>query len=199
MKNILLLLSSGFEPFEASAFIDVFGWNALEGDKSTKLVSCSLIKNIQSSFGLNVITDLTCDQVKVEQFDALAVPGGFEEFGFYVDAFDERFLKIIRDFNSAGKPIASVCTGSIALAKAGILTDRNATTYNTNTKKRRIQLESKGAKFINKDIVTDENVITSCGPSTAINVAFSLLEILTSKQNTENVKKLMGFNCDGKI
>ena len=39
----------------------------------------------------------------------------------------------------------------------------------------------------------DDNLITSNGPSTAIEVAFVLLEILTSKENTLHVRKLMGF------
>ena len=48
MKNILLLLSNGFEILEASAFIDVMGWNFEEGDKSTKLFSCGLKKHIKA-------------------------------------------------------------------------------------------------------------------------------------------------------
>lgn len=35
MKNILLLLAKGFETYEASVFIDVFGWNLTEGDRTT--------------------------------------------------------------------------------------------------------------------------------------------------------------------
>ena len=50
MKKVLLLLAEGFEVFEASVFIDVFGWNLVEGDNSTQLFTCGLRKEINSSF-----------------------------------------------------------------------------------------------------------------------------------------------------
>jgi len=46
---------------------------------------------------------------------------------------------------------------------------------------------------INEAIVIDDNVITSWNPSTAVNVALLLLEQLTTKNNADNIRKLMGF------
>jgi 4-methyl-5(b-hydroxyethyl)-thiazole monophosphate biosynthesis len=46
---------------------------------------------------------------------------------------------------------------------------------------------------VNEPVVVDKNVITSWNPSTAMNVAFLLLEKLTSTENTEKIKYLMGF------
>ena len=43
-------------------------------------------------------------------------------------------------------------------------------------------------------IVIDGNLITSCGPSTATDVAFLLLEKLTDQESAEKVRELMGFN-----
>ena len=39
----------------------------------------------------------------------------------------------------------------------------------------------------------DKNIITSTGPSTGLDVAFSLLEMLTDKENVDVVKKYMRF------
>ncbi len=50
-----------------------------------------------------------------------------------------------------------------------------------------------GAKVIQQNIVIDRNVITSWNPSTAIDVAFKLLECVTSVKQTDEIKKLMGF------
>jgi len=193
MKKVLLLLAKGFEPLEASAFIDVFGWNAIEGDKKTELTTCALTKEVISSFGLKVMVDTIINNIKPNEFDALAIPGGFEEYGFYEDAFDERFLKIIREFDTTGKTIASICTGALSLGKAGVLYDKNATTYRYETTKRLTQLKEMGGKIIDKSIVIDKNIITSCGPYTAVSVAFILLEKLTNKNNSDKIKKLMGF------
>lgn len=191
MKKVLLLLANGFEPFEASAFIDVFGWNLVEGDKSTTLSSCALTKEVNSSFGQKLIANLIVDDINTNDFDALAIPGGFEQFGFYKDAYDERFLNIIREFSYQNKPVASICVAALALGKSGILKGKNATTYPNPL--RINALKDYGVIFQDNIMVVDENIITSCGPSTAIDVSFMLLQILTSEENENQVRQLMGF------
>ena len=189
MKKILLLLAKGFEIYEASVFIDVFGWNLVEGDKNTKLFTCALNKQISSSFGQGILADLLVENIHVDDFDALAIPGGFEEYGFYQDAYDERFLDLIRAFHKQNKPIASVCVAALPLAKSGVLKNKQATSYVT----RRKSLEEFGVVLSNEPLVIDSNLITSYNPETAIKVAFRLLQMLTGKTNTHRVKELMGF------
>ncbi|PLX15128.1 MAG: DJ-1 family protein [Salinivirgaceae bacterium] len=191
MKKILLLLAEGFEIYEASVFIDVMGWNYLEGDHSTELFTCGLRKEIKSSFDQNFITDFTVDEIDLNSFDALAIPGGFEEYRFYKDAYSEPFSRTIKHFTDAGKMVATICVGALPLAKTGVLKNKNATTY--NSPKRREALKDFGANVLHQPIVFEDNIITSWNPSTAVDVAFLLLEHLTSKENAENVRKLMGF------
>ncbi len=193
MKKVLLLLADGFEIYEASAFIDVIGWNLLEGDKSTQLFTCALRKEIKSTFGQRFIVDFTVDEINIEDYAALAIPGGFEEYGFYKDAYHPDFLDVIKKFENQQKTIASICTGALPVAESNILQNRNGTTYNLNPK-RQNALRNKSVNVLNEPIVEDGNIITSWNPSTAMDVAFLLLEKLTSKENTNNIKKLMGFN-----
>ena len=75
MKRVLLLLANGFEIYEASAFIDVIGWNLVDGDHSTELFSCGLKKEIKSSFNQKFIVDYLIEEVDIDFFDALAIPG----------------------------------------------------------------------------------------------------------------------------
>jgi len=191
MKKVLLLLADGFEIYEASVFIDVIGWNQVEGDKSTRLFTCGLRKEIKSSFNQRFIVDYLVSDIDVSEFDALAVPGGFEVYGFYKDAYDEQFLDIIRDFKAQGKFIASVCVGALPLGKSGILKGKKATTYNNPI--RRAALQEFGVEVINQPIVTSDDVVTSWNPSTDIDVALHLLEKLTTKSNADKVRRLMGF------
>ena len=190
-QKILLLLANGFEVLEASAFIDVLGWNLEEGDNSTKLYSCGLRKQVNSAFDQQFTVDYIVNEVDVNYFDALVVPGGFKNYNYYEDAYSEEFLNIIRGFYSQNKTIASVCVGALSLAKSGILKNKNATTY--NQAEFRQSLKNNGVVISNDEIVIDDNLITSNGPSTAIEVAFILLERLTSIENTLQVRKLMGF------
>jgi len=192
VKKVLLLLADGFEIYEASVFIDVIGWNMLEGDGSTKLFTCGLNKQIRSTFGQGFQVDYTIDEIDIDEYDALAIPGGFAEYDFYKDAYNENFLELIRAFNSKNKIIASVCTGALPVGKSGVLNGRNGTTYNRNPKRHEM-LSGYGVKVLNQPIVMDNNIITSWNPSTAIGVAFKLLEILTSVEQAEKVKYLMGF------
>jgi len=191
MKKVLLLLAEGFEVFEASVFIDVIGWNHVEGDCTTELFTCGLRKEIKSSFNQKVIVDYLINDIDINDFDALAVPGGFEIYGYYNDAYDDKFLNVIRRFRESNKTIASICVGALPLGKSGVLKDKKGTTYSSVV--RREALKGFGVHVINQPIVMDDNMITSWNPSTAINVALLLLKLLTSKNNAEKVRQLMGF------
>ena len=192
IKKILLLLSNGFEILEASAFIDVMGWNLEEGDKSTKLCSCGLRKELESSFGQKFIVDYILSEIDVDSFDALVIPGGFKNYGYYKDAYTMEFIELIRDFRNKNKIIVSICVGALPVAKSGILKNRNAITYNQTEYRK--TLENYGVNLIENTIVIDDNIITSNGPSTALDVAFILLEALTSKENSLKVRNSMGFS-----
>ncbi len=194
MKKVCLLLPNGFEAVEASVFTDVIGWNKDEGDGSTTLVTVGTRKELKCTWNFTVIPEKVISEVTVQEFDALALPGGFEEAGFYEDAFRPDVLEFIREFDRQGKVIASICVGALPLGQSGILQGRRATTYNLNNRKRQLQLEAMGANVIpDQPVVRDGNVITSFNPSTAFAVAFDLLESLTSTENANNVKRLMGF------
>ncbi|MFE0505601.1 DJ-1/PfpI family protein [Peribacillus butanolivorans] len=193
MKKILLLLADGFEAVEASVFTDVLGWNKWEGDGSTEVVTVGLRDKLTCTWNFTVVPEKTVDDIQLDDFDALAIPGGFEEAGFYEDAFNESFLNVIRHFHAKQKPIASICVASLAIGKSGILIDRKATTYDHPTSKRKEQLKNFCKNVQNERIVQDNNIITSSNPGTAFDVAFLLLEMLTSKENAHHVKDLMGF------
>ena len=192
-KKVLLLLANGFEAYEASVFTDVLGWNQLEGDGSTEVISCGIHKHLKCTWNLTVTPELQLSEVDITMFDALAIPGGFESAGFYADAFSEEFLSIIRDFDHAGKTIASICVGALPVAKSGVLKNRSGTTYHLNSGLRQKQLAAFGVRVVNQPIVIDANIITSSSPATALGVAFTLLETLTTPENCQQVKHLMGF------
>ena len=193
MKKVLLLLANGFEIYEASVFIDVIGWNLVDGDHSKQLFTCGLTKEVKSTFDQKMIVDLTSDQINVDDFEALAIPGGFEEYGFYQDAYDERFLGLIRKFHEKGKIIASICVAALPVGKSGVLKGKQGITYNKKNGIRQKTLRGFGVLVKNEPVVMDDRIITSWNPSTAIDVAFLLLELLTTKEKADHIKEIMGF------
>ena len=192
-KKVLLFLAQGFEEYEASVFTDITGWSRVFGIEPVDLITTGLRPEIKCTWNFIVKPEIGFDEVDIEEFDALAIPGGFEKAGFYEDAYDERFLNLIRDFDKQGKIIASVCIGAMPVGKSGILMGRNATTYDLLDGLRRKQLADFGAKVQDESIVIDKNVITSTGPSTGLDVSFKLLEMLTNIENVNLIKKYMRF------
>jgi len=190
-KRVLLLLADGFEPLEAAGFTDVLGWANIDGSELIELVSAGLHPILKATFGFSVIPNAQVKDLDLDTFDALAVPGGFEGAGFYEDAYKPEFLDVIKHFKERGKIVASVCVASLSLGKAGVINNRRATTYHQVGGKRKTELESYGAIFVDQSIVTDDGMITSTGPGTGVEVAFELLELLTSNENAKHIRTLM--------
>lgn len=202
--KVLILALGGFELLEFSAFADVLGWAKLEGGLDIEYDTAGFSREVRSTFGVPVTVDRVlwrrgagvCAPVSVcaEDYDALAIPGGFEEYGYYEEAYRQDTVGLIRAFHKAGKPIASICVGALALGNSGILEGRRATTYALSGGHRQKQLADFGAVVsADEQIVVDDNLITSCGPSTAAGVAFKLLEMLTDRESAEKVMTLMGW------
>ena len=191
--KVLVFLAKGFETMEFSVFVDVMGWARNDYGHDIGVVTCGFKKQVMSTFNIQVLVDKTIEEVCVDDYDALAIPGGFEEFGFYDEAYDSSFLNLIREFNSKEKIIASICVAALPVGKSGVLKNRKATTYHLKNGKRQRQLSEFDVNVVNEPIVVDKNIITSYCPETAPHVAFKLLEMLTSKEQMDEVKLAMGF------
>ena len=191
--KILVFCAKGFETMEFSAFVDVFGWARNDYGYDVQVDTCGFTKNVISTFGIPIIADKLLDEVIVEEYDALAVPGGFEEFGFYEEPYNKRFLELVREFDRQRKPIAAVCVGALPLGKSGILYGRRATTYHLKDAYRQKQLVEFGAVVMNERVVIDKNIITSYCPETAADVAFELLRQLVGFDKMKVVREAMGY------
>lgn len=192
MKTLLFALK-GFETMEFSAFVDVLGWARHDYEYDVPVVTCGFQKEVISTFNIPILVDKTIDEITVTDYDALAIPGGFEEFGFYEEAYDERFLNLIREFDKQKKIIATICVAALPVGKSGVLRGRKATTYHLRAAYRQKQLKEFNVEVVNEPIVVDQNIITSYCPETAAGVAFKLLEKLTSSEKMLIVKQAMGF------
>ncbi len=191
--KILLFCAKGFEMMEMAPFIDIFGWDRTYNNGAIEVLTCGFNKEVTSTFNVHLMVDVLIDQIKTDDYAALVIPGGFETYGFYEEAYDDKFLCLIREFNEQNKLIASVCVGALPIGKSGILKGKNATTYQLMGSNRQKQLAEFGATIINQPVVVSNNIITSWCPQTATDVAFNLLEKLRSKQDADNVRNIMGY------
>ncbi|MGK9182306.1 DJ-1/PfpI family protein [Priestia filamentosa] len=194
MKRVLLLLADRFEAVEASVFTDVFGWNKIEGNGETELVTAGLREELKCTWNFRVKPEMLLQDVKVEDFDALAIGGGFEQAGYFTDAFSKEFQDIIQQFHQQKKIIGAVCIAALALGKSGILKGKKATTYSYPGSTRKQELQKFGAEVVQAPLIDEGNIITCASPSVGFDVSFLMLEKLTSRKNVEKVRGLMGFS-----
>jgi protease I len=102
--------------------------------------------------------DRTADQIKVNDYDAVFIPGG----AWNPDnlRYDKDVIKFIQDFNKSGKLIAAICHAPVVLASADILKGRKLTGY-WNIQ---VDLKNAGATVLEQPVVIDGNLVTSRHP-----------------------------------
>lgn len=191
--KILLLCLKAFEMMEVSPFIDIFGWARDDFDCNIEIVTCGYQKSVISTFGISIEINTLIEDINVNEYAALAIPGGFQEYGFYDEAYQKQTLELIQSFHKAHKPIASVCVAAFPLAKSGILNGKKATTYHLRGGYKRDELEDFGVVLGDNWLEIEDNIITSSCPKTAPDVAFELLKMLTSEEKMTRVKEVMGY------
>jgi protease I len=102
--------------------------------------------------------DQQVSQVRVDDFDALILPGGT----INPDRLraDPDAVEFVRSFVASGKPVAAICHGPSTLAEAGVLPGRRITSYPSI----RTDLSNAGAEVVDEEVVVDGNLITSRNP-----------------------------------
>ena len=84
--KVLVLCAKGFETMEFSVFIDVMGWAKVDFGYPVETVTCGFERSVTSAFGVPITVDRLMDEIDVSDYAALAIPGGFAEYGFYEEA-----------------------------------------------------------------------------------------------------------------
>ncbi len=157
-SRILIVATDRFEESE------LFGpKRILEANGAKVLVASLNTTPIQATVhddpGRTIRPDLTIAEAKMEDFDALVLPGGLGS----PDRLrtEVTVIALIRAFNSAAKPIASICHGPWLLVEADVLRERRATSWPSI----RTDLVNAGATWLDEPAVTDGHILTSRKPA----------------------------------
>lgn len=100
----------------------------------------------------------TVSEADPAHYDALLIPGGFINPDLLRQSAEAR--DFVRDFDRAGKPIASLCHGPWVLESAGLLDGRVLTSWPGI----RDDMVNAGATWLDQEVVEDGNLVTSRGP-----------------------------------
>lgn len=175
MAKILVTISNGFEEIEAVSIIDICRRAGIEvvtaGVEDRVLIGAHSIK---------IEMDKRVDEVNSSDFDMIVLPGGLPNAFTLAD--DNDVQRLLKEFEEKNKKIGAICAAPYALHKAGVL-NQNYTCYPSFEKK----IKDDGYQD-DKNVVTDNNVITSRGPATAIDFALEIVKTLKGNDIYHQIK-----------
>lgn len=156
-SKILILATNGYERSELRVPLDSLK------QKGAAVTIASLEKGPikswdEKDWGDSVDADLTVDDVKVEDYDAIVLPGG--QINPDVLRTNEKAVAIVKEFVSSGRIVAAICHGPWMLVEADVLKGREATSYPSI----RTDMKNAGANWVDREVVTDNGIITSRNP-----------------------------------
>jgi protease I len=116
--------------------------------------------------------DHVVGEVSVDDYDALVLPGGVAN----PDALRQNAdaVAFVSAFVASGKPVAAICHAGWMLAEADVVADRTVTSWPSL----RTDLTNAGAHWVDEEVVTDGNLITSRNPGDIPAFSNAVLEAL---------------------
>lgn len=168
MPNAIVLIADGSEETEAVTVIDILRRAEVE-----VTVAGVDALDVRASRGVNLRADAILAEVADRDFDLVVLPGGKAGAERLRDHPEVQAL--IRRQHQAGRLIGAICAAPIALAAAGVLAGRRATSYPGF-------LQPGDAELSEDAVVEDGNIVTSRGPATAMPFALALVARLCGEQ-----------------
>lgn len=180
MKKVLIPLAQGCEELEAITLIDLL--RRAEIDVTTAGLKSG---SVTCSRNTVIVPDTTLDKILNDQFDLIVLPGGLPGADHLRD--DKQMIELLTKQARDNKLIGAICAAPKALAKAGLLENKTATSFPNVL----AELNLSNTNISNDAIVHDGNIITSRGPGTAMDFALYLIELLTDKETKLKISKQM--------
>ena len=180
-SRVLIVATDGFEEWE------LFGPREILQDRGAEVVLASLKRDpIQATVhddpGKTIRPDLTIEEVIVDDFDALILPGGVRNPDTL--RLHGNVIELIKAFDRQGKPIGAICHGPWLLVEADLLRGRSATAWPSI----RTDLRNAGADVIDQPAVTDGNIVTSRNPDDVEAFTGALIDLIELTPDVEEIR-----------
>ncbi len=105
-----------------------------------------------------VPADLTLDNAKPDEFDALLLPGGVINPDKL--RMEPKAVAFVRSFFDAGKPVAAICHGPWTIIEAGVARGRRIASWPSL----KTDIRNAGAEWVDEEAVTDGNLVSARKP-----------------------------------
>jgi protease I len=129
-----------------------------EAGAEVRIVGSGRAPSFNSKHGYPAKPDLDVKEARVEDFDAVVIPGGYSPD---LMRRSEEMVAFVRDMDAAGKTVAAICHAGWMLVSADIVRGRRATCFYSV----RDDLKAAGANYVDAPVVVDRNLVTSRMPA----------------------------------
>jgi protease I len=146
-----------------------------EAGAQVVVVAAEAGKTYTSKLGYPVKSDISYDEASATDFDGVIVPGGYAPDHIRRHA---KANQLVKDFDSQGKLIASICHGLWVLCSAhGMLKGRRATCFFGI----KDDVINAGAQYEDAEVVVDRNLVTSRKPEDLPAFCVAALKVVKGK------------------
>ena len=154
MSKIAVIITNMFEDVEYTKPAEAFR------EAGHKLVHIGL-KAGETVHGKKEKTPVKIDRaiedVAVDDFDALLIPGGYSPDQLRVD---EAAVKFAGDFVRSDKPVFAICHAPQLLITADVIRGRKITGYKSVVQ----DIKNAGAEYLDQEVVEDGRLVSSRNP-----------------------------------
>lgn len=150
--KILFLLGEEFEDLEF-----FYPYYRVKEEGHTPVVAWKEKGRLTGRHGYPVDADIAFRNVRPEEYDSLVIPGGKGPSHIR----DDKNVKIIaKEFMDSRKPVGAICHGPQILISAGVVKGKGMTSFISV----KDELAGAGANYEDKEVVIDDNLVTSRHP-----------------------------------
>ncbi len=154
MARIAFLVDQMFEDSEFRVPYD----RARSAGHECLIVGLEAQKSLRGRAGReSLTTEAAVRDLKADEFDALLIPGGYSPDHLRTDV---KMVGFVRQLFLSGKVVAVIGHGDWMLAEADVAEDRTLTSWPSL----RTDLLNAGARWVDRDVVEDGNLITARKP-----------------------------------
>ena len=178
MSHVLVPLAQGCEELEAITIIDLLVRAGIT------VTTCGLDDQpVKASRGTTIIPDTSIEKIVNKSFDLIVLPGGLPGADHLRD--NALLQALIKKQAQENKLLGAICAAPKALAKAGVLDGRTATSFPGVLR----ALKNNTITISDSAVEIDGNIITSRGPGTAMDFTLVLIELLAGKTKRDEVNQ----------
>ena len=178
MAKLLMLFVDGFEDTEGIATLDVL----TRGGHEVICASMMGRREIQPKLGRTILVDTLIENVKLEDYDGVVIPGG--PGSFKIMAFHPQINNIIKYFAENNKLVSAICAAPFMIGRLGLLYDKKYTVHPG------FEDQILGGYYLREEgVVRDGNFVTAKSMYYSVAFGLEIDEFFNGREHRYNLEK----------